>query len=723
MKISAAQPTGMTEIQAHEFLRKNANKSAGELTVNGRTYQVTNNEVLRKNPSQGLARISEGITKIFQRQSPLRSTALALTATLKAVKQQASQNTTTPLSNILGLKPEASLPLGWKGETPLGAPNLEGMKAVETDKFAEGESHISIMQTQDGQRLVAKIERSVAEGHLLQELEAYQHIYNTVGKHPNLGNVYGMAIVPYGSRKEEALLMDEVDGRRGSETFRSLTNDLKEGKISSEEYWGTIKFIALRLLDVTAHLSKAGISHNDIKPDNIVFDKKTGEPIVIDLGLHSRLGEKVKGFTEQFKAPELQAFSTSASEKSDVFLVASTLLHGIEGFKFGSERKPNQGLSLMSSVPRQVDKEGNVTHKAGFYGVETAYTRFFNTVLNLDPQLRADATSAKQHEFLTDGIIDEKVAKQILTDSFAGQTVLASNRESPLRESHLQDAYDTLREHLTDSSTNQLRQYTAFSDLVTISTLLNKAESQDLSRSDKFCSLDNLLTKTNKVMVDYVKRNLANAGSKSGELSIKFQNSIVSQNTQSFLANIAKSLDMPSAFADIRILERDLQVTETMFSALLTSTEKTPTKAEVYSLLNQLAEVKKALSSRVNTLKLEQANTASGVVSLLDSSQEWFTQAKQTLQTFDKVTPRVKFGANESVQAHKQMISAHAAMALQDVSESIDKIKQFAHDARPLLITLGCRPLVHDSLTFQREKLREVATVAERLSRLEFEWI
>lgn len=324
---------------------------------------------------------------------------------------------------------------------------------------------------------------------------------------------------------------------------------------------------------------------------------------------------------------------------------------------------------------------------------------------------------------MTDGIIDENVAKQVLTDSLAGQTVLVSNRESPLRESHLQDAYDTLREHLTDSSTNQLRQHTAFSDLVTISTLLNKAEYQDLSRSDKFCSLDNLLKKTNKVMVDYVKRNLANAGSKSGELSIKFQNSVVSQNTQSFLANIAKSLDMPSAFADIRILERDLQATETMFSVLLTSTEKIPTRAEVYSLLNQLAEVKKVLSSRVNTLKLEQANTASGVVSLLDSSQEWFTQAKQTLQTFDKVTPRVKFGTNESVQAHKQMISAHAAIALKDVSESIDKIKQFAHDARPLLITLGERPLVNDNLTFQREKLREVATVAERLSRLEFEWI
>ncbi|WP_114787056.1 protein kinase domain-containing protein [Vibrio tetraodonis] len=613
-------------------------------------------------------------------------------------------NTNMPLSNIFGGKPEISLPLGWKGEPPFGAPNIEGMESVETDKFAEGESHISIMQTQDGQRLVAKIERSVAEGHLLQELEAYQHIYDAVGKHPNLGNVYGMAIVPYGSRKEEALLMDEVDGRRGSETFMILANNFKKGKISSEEYWGTIKFIALRLLDVTAHLSKAGISHNDIKPDNIVFDNKTGEPIVIDLGLHSRFGEEVKGFTDSFKAPELRACSTSASEKSDVFLVASTLLNGIEEFELSSERKPNQ---------------------AGFAGIKTAYTRFFNTTLNLDPHLRADATSAKQHEFLTDGIIDENAAKQVLTDSLAEQTVLTSNRKSPLKEKNLQDACSTLREHLSTISTNRIQHNTVFSDLVTFSTLRNKAESQGLSSSGKFRSLDNLITKTNKVVVDYVKRNLVNAGTNSGELSIKFQNGIVTKSTQSFLVNIERGLQTPSSFADIRSLEREQQLVETMFTVLLASTEKdkAPIRAEVYSLLNQLAEVKKALSSRVGTLKVDQANAASSVVSLLDTSQEWFTQAKKALENFDKVTPRVKFGANESVQAHQQMVSAHATLALQEVSKSIGKIKQFAHDARPLLIALGERPLADQSLTFQRERLREVATVAERLSRLEFEWV
>lgn len=42
-------------------------------------------------------------------------------------------DTNMPLSNIFGAKPETSLPLGCKGEPPFGAPNIEGMKPVETD--------------------------------------------------------------------------------------------------------------------------------------------------------------------------------------------------------------------------------------------------------------------------------------------------------------------------------------------------------------------------------------------------------------------------------------------------------------------------------------------------------------------------------------------------------------------------------------------------------------
>ncbi len=95
----------------------------------------------------------------------------------KTTSQELRSDIPNALSNLFGAKPQTELPLGWKGEPLSGAPDLEGMRVAETDKFAEGESHISIIETKDKQRLVAKIERSIAEGHLFAELEAYKHIY------------------------------------------------------------------------------------------------------------------------------------------------------------------------------------------------------------------------------------------------------------------------------------------------------------------------------------------------------------------------------------------------------------------------------------------------------------------------------------------------------------------------------------------------------------------
>ncbi len=115
------------------------------------------------------------------------------------------------LPNLFGLKPETDKPVGHWFERLPGAPSLDNLQTNYTDKYAEGESHISTFVTADGQHhLIGKIERSVAEGHLQAEMDAYKEIYQKAGSHPNLGKAYGMAVVQYGQRKEEAMIMEEV---------------------------------------------------------------------------------------------------------------------------------------------------------------------------------------------------------------------------------------------------------------------------------------------------------------------------------------------------------------------------------------------------------------------------------------------------------------------------------------------------------------------------------
>ncbi|WP_261006220.1 hypothetical protein, partial [Yersinia enterocolitica] len=63
------------------------------------------------------------------------------------------------------------------------------------------------------------------------------------------------------------------------------------------------------------------------------------------------------------------------------------------------------------------------------------------------------------------------------------------------------------------------------------------------------------------------------------------------------------------------------------------------------------------------------------------------------------------------------------AITLQEVSEFTDDMRNFTADSIPLLIRLGRSSLIDEHLVEQREKLRELTTIAERLNRLEREWM
>ncbi|PDQ27258.1 protein kinase, partial [Yersinia pestis] len=82
-----------------------------------------------------------------------------------------------------------------------------------------------------------------------------------------------------------------------------------------------------------------------------------------------------------------------------------------------------------------------------------------------------------------------------------------------------------------------------------------------------------------------------------------------------------------------------------------------------------------------------------------------------------------KFGTEQYTAIHRQMMAAHAAITLQEVSEFTDDMRNFTVDSIPLLIQLGRSSLMDEHLVEQREKLRELTTIAERLNRLEREWM
>ena len=298
------------------------------------------------------------------------------------VRESPKKEPTQPIVPLFGGS-DAKLtdaPLGWGEGTRLpGGPHLDGLKTTYPERFREGEGVIDLIENDEGRRMIAKIDRTASAGQGASELAAYQHVYETAGRHPNLATVHGLAVVQHGVGKMPALIMDEVVGDPGEKTMRKLGDAWKKGAITSAEYWGAMQFMGKRMLEVIKHLQEAGLAHNDIKPQNFVVDAKTGEPVLIDLGLHNVVGTRAPGGTEGFSSPGIMGKGSSTTT-SDVYSVGRTLDVGLGGRDGTLDTDVARALAAMMS-----GRDGK-----------------------LDP------TEAASLEFFSDSLIDDEAAKKVL---------------------------------------------------------------------------------------------------------------------------------------------------------------------------------------------------------------------------------------------------------------------------------------------------------------------
>jgi len=279
--------------------------------------------------------------------------------------------------------------------------SLQQLKLDKADIANGTFGSVSIFENENGDKLIGKISKDAMQDEqgnivddLAKELDAYQTIYEKAGCHPNLVNAYGIAQVPKNGEMKRTLLMDAIPGQSGEKTFDALSKCWDAGKISSEDYWRAMQFIGRRLLDVTEHLGKANVVHNDIKPENFMVNEQTGEPVLIDFGIWSQTGSMVAISTLNFMSPEVQ-IQQPVNEKNDVFTVGASLLHGVEKQK----TIPNQGIFKQNAFK---DQQGNVARQPGTYAADTAYTHFMNLVMARNKRIRPDSKEAKQLDFLDD---------------------------------------------------------------------------------------------------------------------------------------------------------------------------------------------------------------------------------------------------------------------------------------------------------------------------------
>lgn len=293
-----------------------------------------------------------------------------------------------------------------------------------------GQAQVTAYVAEDGRPIAAKLGgvgvRQGADGgptdDLTNEFMCFRRVLQVAGPHPNLVRVYGIAHVPQDQGIRPALLMDAIPGNDGVSVLASLQRCLDSGKITAAEHASAVQFLGRRLLGVARHLHRAGVVHCDIKPENMVVDRNTGEPVVIDLGLASAPGGRSLGHDPAFAAPE-QLARGRVDERTDVFQIGATMVEAMEGPVRTRLAPPHRVIDQRLGVAREphwrLGVRGLYVEHPG-HAIESAYTRAADAMLAADVQDRpAPGDAMEQLAFFKDSIFDDERARAVIMKAMA----------------------------------------------------------------------------------------------------------------------------------------------------------------------------------------------------------------------------------------------------------------------------------------------------------------
>jgi serine/threonine protein kinase len=335
-------------------------------------------------------------------------------------------------------EPSPTPPPPQSAPKPKGLPKLDrDLKGVKIDKVNNrlgsgsfGDVY-EIPPDKDGPKLAFKTFKATdkkAQDEMQREVDAYTKI----GDHPNVAKCFGIQEVG----GETGLVMEKIEGGKVQDAYKRLDELRQAGQISHLEYWGTIQHIIGGTLKGLAALEDAGLTHNDIKEDNVMLDLETMEPKLVDFGLAQDQGGAAKSGALPYSAPEkLAGKQDKASTEQDSFSVGQMLHKKGEGklFSYGKNLQispyvvipgakdfttpddkgelPKRALTPAQPGSPEAKQPGRFA-KAGDKGYEAAYAEFLNLLMHPDPKKRLTPKQALEHPFLRESIMEGGIDKQ-----------------------------------------------------------------------------------------------------------------------------------------------------------------------------------------------------------------------------------------------------------------------------------------------------------------------
>ena len=175
-------------------------------------------------------------------------------------------------------------------------------------------SHARLYRMRKAGRLfIAK----TASGDDARSIELLKREYElTLGlSHPNIVHVYTYEdATPVGA----AIMMEYVDGCTLTEYLAECPDKAARERIFEQ------------LLAATEYLHKAGVLHNDLKPDNILITHTNHDVRLIDFGFaddDSHCQERMIGGTRGYASPELVEQNRAIDSRSDIYALGCVMQH------------------------------------------------------------------------------------------------------------------------------------------------------------------------------------------------------------------------------------------------------------------------------------------------------------------------------------------------------------------------------------------------------------
>jgi hypothetical protein len=201
--------------------------------------------------------------------------------------------------------------------------------------------------------------------------------------HPNIVKVHQV----FEDNDTAYMAMDYIDGPDLLETVEGTAPPLKPDQIMA---------ILGQMLDALAYVHAQGVLHRDISPDNILLDRRTGKPVLIDFGASrkevtrkSRALSGLRVVKDGYSPQEFYIAGSIQAPCSDLYALAASFCHLISG------ESPKTSQDRLASIAnRQGDP--HVPLAGRVKGYPPAFLKAIDKAMSIFPRDRIQSVAEWQ---------------------------------------------------------------------------------------------------------------------------------------------------------------------------------------------------------------------------------------------------------------------------------------------------------------------------------------